>query len=134
GQNTTRPDERAHIVSIEGLYDLTTRWELGAKLAYKRNELRLNRGSGPRFDSSARLATTRLRYHFIRHWDALAEYRYLSVQEAKDARHGALVGIYRHFGDHFKIGAGYNFTEFNDDLGTLDYDNQGWFIDFVGKF
>ncbi|MGI9303122.1 MAG: OmpA family protein, partial [Gammaproteobacteria bacterium] len=133
-QVPNRPDERAHIFAVEALYDLTQRWELGAKLAYKNNELRLNRNEGEWFDSSARLAVVRGRYHLIKRWDALAEYRWLSVEENDDDKHGALLGVYRHFGDHFKIGAGYNFTDFNSDLSELDYDNHGWFVDLIGKY
>jgi hypothetical protein len=28
---------------------------------------------------------------------------------------------------------GYNFTDFSDDLGELDYQRNGWFINLVGK-
>jgi hypothetical protein len=34
---------------------------------------------------------------------------------------------------HLKIGVGYNFTDFSDDLTDLDYQNNGWFVNFVGK-
>ncbi|MGI9304509.1 MAG: hypothetical protein ACR2RB_17660, partial [Gammaproteobacteria bacterium] len=134
GQATTRPDERAHILAIDGLYDLSRRWEVGGKLAYKQNELRLARDSGPWFDSNARLAVARARYHFIRSWDGLLEYRWLDVRAADDDRQGVLLGIYRHIGDHVKLGAGYNFTDFNDDLSSLDYRNRGWFVDLLGKW
>ena len=62
------------------------------------------------------------------------EYRYLESETEDDDKHGALVGAYRHLGEHFKIGAGYNFTDFNDDLTDNDYDSDGWFIDVVGKY
>jgi len=47
---------------------------------------------------------------------------------------GALVGIYRHVGDNAKIGAGYNFSRFSDDLRDFDADSDGFFINLVGKF
>ena len=33
---------------------------------------------------------------------------------------GVLLGVYRHLGNHIKLGAGYNFSKFSDDLTDLD--------------
>ena len=35
-------------------------------------------------------------------------------------------------GENFKLGAGYNFTDFSDDLTDLSYDNRGWFLNLTG--
>jgi hypothetical protein len=70
----------------------------------------------------------------VRHWDFLIEGRMLEVSEADDKRSGMLVAIHRHIGQHFKVGVGYNFTDFSDDLTDLNYDSKGWFINLVGKF
>jgi len=43
-----------------------------------------------------------------------------------------LVTIYRYLGEHFKVGVGYNFTDFSDDLTDLDYDHQGVFFNLIG--
>ncbi len=134
GQDDVTPEERAHIFSLEGIYDLNQKWELGAKYAHREGDLRLTRGSGPWFESGAHLAVIRSRYHFIKKWDALFEYRWLESESEDDEKHGALVAAYRHLGKHFKVGAGYNFTDFNDDLTDNDYDSDGWFIDIVGKY
>ena len=40
--------------------------------------------------------------------------------------------IYRYLGDHFKVGVGYNFTDFSDDLTDLSYSHHGWFFNLVG--
>ena len=74
------------------------------------------------------------RYHLIRAWDGLIEYRRLEVDEALSEREGLLVALDRHVGDNFKVGLGYNFTDFSDDLTNLDYDHKGWFINAVGKY
>ena len=134
GQDTSQPDERAHVFSVEGIYDLNQRWEVGAKLAYKAGDTRLTRGSGQWFETGAHLAVTRARYHMLKKWDALLEYRWLESETEDDDKHGALLGVYRHVGKHMKIGAGYNFTDFNDDLTDNDYDSNGWFIDIIGKY
>jgi len=44
-----------------------------------------------------------------------------------------LVGVYRHINQHVKVGVGYNFTDFSDDLTNLDYRSQGWFVNLLGK-
>ncbi len=134
GQDTAQPDERSHIFALEALYDLNNQWELGGKLAYKAGDTRLQSGSGPWFETGAHLAIARARYHVIKNWDALLEYRWLESETEDDEKHGALAGLYRHVGKHMKIGAGYNFTDFNDDLTDNDYDSDGWFFDVVGKY
>ena len=34
-------------------------------------------------------------------------------------------------GDHFKVGIGYNFTDFSEDLTDLSYDHHGFFLNIV---
>jgi hypothetical protein len=87
---------------------------------------------GDRQDPADRLDPVGL--SVIRRWDVLVEVRELSIKEAHDSRLGALVGVYRHFGDHVKLGLGYNFTDYSDDLGDLSYDERGWFVNLIGKF
>ncbi len=134
GQLDAGTDERSHIVSLEGIYDINRRWEAGAKLAWKRGEIREDRDSGQWYRTVKQLAVLRGRYHLTRKWDGLAEYRWLHVDEADELRAGALLGIERHINDNLKVGVGYNFTDFSDDLGSLDYQREGWFINLVGKF
>ena len=45
----------------------------------------------------------------------------------------ALTAVSRYFGDHFKLGLGYNFTDFSDDLTDLDYDHSGVFLNLTGS-
>ncbi len=134
GQTDADTDEKAHVLSLEGLYDLTRRIALGSKLAWKRGDVREDRDRGKWFHTDTRLAVIRGRYHITRAWDALLEYRWLDVDEAEDNRQGVLLGIDRYINDNFKVGLGYNFTDFNDDLTNLDYKNHGWFVNLVGKY
>ena len=96
-------------------------------------EVRYGRGSGPWFDSATDFAALQLRYEVVYAWHALAEYRWLDVQ-AGGTRQGWLVGLDRDIGKNFRIGAGYNFTEFSDDLTDFDYDHEGWFLNMVGMY
>lgn len=125
--------QKSHIASADVLYDLTPHWTLGAKYAYRRGQLSLDRKDPQFFDNDAHLYILRADWHFIHQWDGLMEYRVLDLPDAADTRSGSLVGLYRHFGRHIKLGAGYNFTDFSDDLTDLDYDSQGFFVNIVGK-
>ena len=72
-------------------------------------------------------------WRFVRHWDALFELRLLDLPDAGDRRSGALTALYWHMGKNIKLGVGYNFTDFSDDLTDLDYDSRGVFVNLVGK-
>ena len=132
-QVIVRPDQKSHIVAVETLYALSHRWELGGKLAFKHGDLRTERGGDRWIKNGRRLLTARARYHVIANWDALAEYRQLASTGGEDARRGMLLGIYRHLGDQFKLGVGYNFTDFDDDLKDERYTSNGWFVDIIWK-
>jgi hypothetical protein len=44
-----------------------------------------------------------------------------------------LFSISRYLGDHLKVGVGYNFTNFSEDLTDLSYDHHGFFLNFTGS-
>ncbi|MGK6354348.1 hypothetical protein ACMGDH_03870 [Sphingomonas sp. DT-207] len=127
--------QRSHIVAVDGTYQLTPRFALGAKVAHRVGELRLSRDeTAPWFSSAATFWAVRADYRVVARWDLLAEVRQLSIHEADDSRLGALVGVYRHLGNHVKVGVGYNFTDYSDDLTDLSYDERGFFVNLIGKF
>lgn len=128
-------EQRSHVLAVDGIYDLTEKFALGAKLGYRFGALRDVSAANPIwFDSQAWLGVIRGDYHIVHKWDVVGEMRYLAAEEAEDARAGALVALYRHVGDNFKLGVGYNFTDFSDDLTDLDYRSDGVFVNLVGKF
>jgi len=126
--------QRSHIGEVDIMYDLTSRWTLGGKVAYRHGQLAQDRDNPEFFDSRAHLYVLRADFHFLHRWDALFELRKLDLPDAQDSRSGALLGIYRHLGNHIKVGVGYNFSDFSDDLTQLDYKHQGLFINLIGKF
>jgi hypothetical protein len=63
----------------------------------------------------------------------MVEERMLDLPDVSQKKTGALGAIYRYFGKHLKVGAGYNFTDFSDDLTDLNYDHQGAFFNLVGS-
>ncbi|TCJ86750.1 MtrB/PioB family outer membrane beta-barrel protein, partial [Cocleimonas flava] len=128
------PDEKSLIASLESSYQLNQRWELGGKLAHKEGEIRSDRDAGNWSRNDATLAAVRVRYHMTKNWDAMAQYHWLNSDESQDTQHGAMIAVDRHIGENMKIGLGYNFTNFNDDLSNTDGDAEGWFINLVGKY
>ena len=127
-------DQRSTIYSLEGIYRLTPRWEMAGKLAHREGEARLGRGAGAWFDNEADLAVLQTRYELIGKWDGLLEYRWLQVDDGDSARKGWLLGVDRQIGGNFRVGLGYNFTSFSDNLTVLDYDHRGWFLNITGVY
>ncbi|WP_250458903.1 OmpA family protein [Microbulbifer litoralis] len=125
--------QKSHIFSADATYDISRRWSLGAKYAYRLGQLSQDREDPEFFDSRAHLYVLRADWHFVNRWDLLIEGRMLDLPDAQDSRSGALIGLYRHMGKHLKVGVGYNFTDFSDDLTQLDYNSQGVFLNVIGK-
>jgi predicted porin len=125
--------QRSHIGAVDVMYDLTSRWTLGGKYAYRQSQVALDREDPEFFESRAHLYVARADWHFMHRWDALMEVRMLELPDAQDSRSGALLAVYRHLGNHVKVGVGYNFSDFSDDLTQMDYRHQGVFINVIGK-
>ena len=131
---TLNPDEKSLIASLETSYQLNQKWEVGGKLAHKLSEVRSDRITGDWQKNDATLAAARVRYHLTKKWDAMAEYHWMNSDESQDTQHGAMVSVDRQIGKNFKIGIGYNFTDFTDDLSDTNGTAEGWFINLVGKY
>jgi hypothetical protein len=126
--------QRSHVVAFDLIYDLTERWSIGGKYAYRRGELRPSRdASADWFESTGQLMILRADWMVVNKWDLLVEARRRDEFTAQDSREGALCGVYRHLSQYLKLGAGYNFSDFSDDLTDLDYRAQGFFINAIGK-
>ncbi|MCB1735147.1 MAG: OmpA family protein [Gammaproteobacteria bacterium] len=127
--------QKSHILSADFIYDVTEKLSLGAKLGIRKSELRADRiGAENWFSSTVGLGIVRADYHVVRNWDLFGELRGLRSTLADDSRSGFLLGGYRHIGDTMKVGLGYNFTDFSDDLTRLDYKYDGWFLNLIGKY
>jgi flagellar motor protein MotB len=126
--------QRSHIAAVDVMYDLIPRLTVGGKYAYRYGEVAQDRENPEYFDIRANLYVLRADWHFVHRWDALIEGRWLDLPDAQDSRSGVLLGIYRHLGNHIKVGVGYNFSDFSDDLTQLDYKHQGLFVNLIGKY
>ena len=132
-QDGAQYDQRSQILSLEGVYKHDQHWEYALKAARRDGEVRLGRGSGAWFDSGTNFMAAQVRYEMRTQWHALAEYRWLDVDEG-GSRQGFLIGLDRDLNKNFRIGVGYNFTDFSDDLTDFDYDHRGWFINMTGTY
>ena len=72
-------------------------------------------------------------YRFRKNWEVLVEARLLDMPDLNESRTGALTTISRYLGDHLKIGLGYDFTDFSDDLTDLSFDHHGIFLNLTGS-
>ncbi|MFZ1814774.1 MAG: TonB-dependent receptor [Rhizobiaceae bacterium] len=128
------PRQKSHVLSADFIYDLTDRLSIGAKYGIRAGQVEWVRGSGDFETSTAQLAIARADFHVVKQWDIMVEGRALWLSEADQINYGMLAGVYRHIGDSMKIGVGYNFGRFSDDLTNLVLDDEGVFVNVIGKF
>ncbi len=136
--------EIAHIVALDAAYDFNRYFGFVQKLAWKRSTLitqnrdvwSLARNTLDETDVNNFLTVSRINFHVTRKWDVAAEYRLLWQSSAMDTmRHGMLFEVDREIYDYVRLGVGYNFTDFSDDLRhSNDYQNSGPFVRMTGKF
>jgi hypothetical protein len=128
------PKQTSTIMSADLNYDLTPRLTIGTKYGYRQGRVSLTRESDTFVSANAHLAVLRLDYNIATKWDALVEGRAMWVTETQDQRLGALASVYRHFGNNVKIGIGYSWSDFSDDLTDQSYSSHGPFVNLIGKF
>jgi predicted porin len=124
--------QKTQIASLDFDYDIRPQWSIGGKYAYRRGEVSLDRENPQFFDNGAQLYIVRADWEFRKDWEALFEARLLDLSDIGEQRSGGLIVVSRYFGPHFKVGVGYNFTDFTDDLTDLSFDHQGAFINLTG--
>jgi hypothetical protein len=129
-------EDLAHIVAMEGVYDLSRYLALVEKVAFKMAQVDSSFGSP--VTAYTYLWINRFNFHITRKWDFAAEYRILTQQGAgENLKHGVLVELDRELFDYTRVGIGYNFTEFDDDLrkkNSYQTMSRGPFVRLTGKF
>jgi hypothetical protein len=130
---TSVANERANIYSVETIYDLTKRIQVVEKYALKNGEEKVN--ATPWAESKTTLWLNRVNYEFIKDWSTGAEYRTLKQYLAQDKKSGWLGEVLYKISQNFYVGAGYNFTDFTDNLEgpsrNGDYSVKGAFVRFL---
>lgn len=126
--------QKSQVVSVDAIWDVMPVLSLGAKYGLRWGSLRPTKTEGQWFSSTAQLVVLRTDWHVVHQWDAVLEFRRLWAKEAQDARAGVLAAVYRHVGKNTKVGVGFNFTDYSDDLTDLSYRHRGWFLNVVSAF
>ena len=124
--------QKSHIAAVDVSYDITPSFTIGGKYAYRLGQVSLDRENPQYFDNNASLYVIRGDYRFLEHYELLVEGRMLDMSDLDERKTGALAAVSRYFGDHVKLGVGYNFTDFSDDLTDLSFDQSGFFLNVTG--
>ncbi|MBD3647993.1 MAG: OmpA family protein, partial [Pseudomonadales bacterium] len=125
--------QKSHIAALDVTWDVTRRLTLGAKYAYRLGQVSIDRENTDFLDNNAHLYVVRTDYDIGANWEVLVEARMLDMTDFNETRSGALITVSRYLGDHVKLGAGYNFTDFSDDLTDLSYTHHGFFLNITGS-
>ncbi|GLQ55501.1 TonB-dependent receptor [Devosia nitrariae] len=133
------PAQLSHILSLDVNYDLLPWLTVGGKYGMRYGEVRYRTdGASGDFEdwqhSTAHLGILRSDIHVVKNWDVLLEGRVMHMPEAGTTDFGTLAAVYHHLGDNFKVGVGYNFGQFSDDLRDLTLNDQGAFVNVIAKF
>ena len=128
------PAQRSHILTADAIYDVNRWLSVGGKYGFRTGEVSQTREAEDFASSTAHLGVVRADVHVVKNWDVFAEARVLSTTELETTRTGFAAGAWRHVGENFKVGVGYNFAEFSDDVADLTVDDAGVFVNVVGKF
>ena len=125
--------QKSHIAAVDVTYDLMPWLTVGGKYAYRQSQVSLDRENPDFYANNANLYVLRSDVRFWQDWELLLEGRLLYMSDLGEHRAGALSAISRYFGDNLKIGLGYNFADFSDDLTDLNYDHRGVFLNLTGS-
>jgi hypothetical protein len=123
--------QKSHVLSADAIYRLTPKVSLGGKYAIRHGELRASRTEGAWSTSTTQFFAVRVDYRVTHEWSALAEARLLTVSAASDSRAGMLFAVYRHIDRNLRVGVGYNFTDYSDNLTDLSFRRHGFFVNAV---
>ena len=132
-EDTESTETFSQVLSVEWSYDIKPRLEWVEKEAVKTTEEKT--GDWAPVKSRTALSIHRLNYNFVSVWDFGVEYRLRSVDLTDDRQTGWLAELMYSLGDNFRIGLGYNFTDFSDnEFSENDYSVRGAFLRFQGKY
>ncbi|MEM6594464.1 MAG: hypothetical protein AAF672_06700 [Pseudomonadota bacterium] len=133
GTDTPGAQQKSHVISVDAIYDVNRHWTVGGKIGARLSEISSGAGT-PFVSNDAVLGVVNARYHLVHEWDLLVEGRVLDLTDAGSKNYGVLGAAYKHVGNNAKIGVGYNFGQFSDDLTDVTLDDKGLFINLIAKF
>lgn len=128
------PAQRSFVMSTDANFDVNRYLTIGGKYGFRIGQVSQSRSDRDFVNSSAHLGVLRADFHVVKNWDAMVELRALHTTEIDTTTFGTVLAVYRHLGDNMKVGVGYNFGRFSDDVADLTHDDKGVFVNVVGKF
>ena len=131
---TSSPAQRSYIFSGDVNYDVIPQLTLGAKYGVRIGDTRERVAGAKWLRSQVHLGVLRADLHLVHELDALLEGRALWSPTTHQTDFGLLAAIYKQVGDNMKVGIGYNFGHFSDDLRDLSFNDHGVFLNVIGKF
>ena len=121
------------VLSLETLFQINRRLEWVTKSAARFQE-ESDFGQSP-VESDTYLAIQRFNVNVWKPIDIGLEFRTLHQRQADDQRDGWLSEVMWKVKKHFRVGGGYNFTDFSDnEFSQNDYSMQGWFLRVQGRY
>jgi len=123
-------EQNAQVLSTDILYDLSSKWRLGTKLALrygKEKTLAL-----PWAQSERWLVATRMGYNIAQNTQLNIEYRLLKDIRAQDQKQGSVIELVQRFNGSIEVGLGVNYAGVSDDLGQMDYTEQLGYLRITG--
>ena len=126
--------QRSNILSVDATYDVNEWFSVGGKYGFRTGSISQTRDPVKWENSTVHLGIIRADIAIVKKWDLLAEARVLYGVQNKQTDYGFLAAAYRHFGNNMKVGVGYNFGTFSDDLADITHDDKGVFFNVIGKF
>lgn len=127
-------DERSNIFSVDAVYSVNKKLDIGGKVAYKKAEMKAANDEDEWFSAETTLYAVNASYNFYKNWRVSGEYHWLISDENSEVKSGALAGIDYDVHENLRVGVGYNFTDFSDDLRYDDYRAKGVYISITGRF
>ena len=123
------------VIAIDSNWAATGWLTVGGRYAFKIAELRPSRDrSAQWFDSTLHYFAGRADIAFTKEWDFMVEGRLLETEESGSSRYGAVMTLHRHLNDQVRLGLGYNFARFSDDLFDTSGRSMGAFINLTGAW
>jgi len=124
---------KLNVFSLDAIVDVHRRIEWITKLAAR---IRAERNGGrPWLTTRTYLTIQRLNGNVWGPVDFGLEYRILVERKADDREQGWLTDLMWNLHEHFRVGGGFNFTDFSDNEFTMnDYSVRGWFLRAQGRY
>ncbi len=127
------PAQRSHVVSADFSYEMNGHLTVGGKYAGRVSEIAMSREHGDFVRNAAHLGVGRIDVRVLGDWSLMLEGRMFDIEDS-GVEFGSLLGVWYDLNDNVKLGGGYSFSRYSDDLTDMSADHEGWFINVASQF